>query len=115
MSPPALDIINKDLYALLGLQTSHIMSIFLLAYSFGSLVLSPCSEIWDRERIVQCRDSRGMERSWLTLESWLGLGGSAYRLLGRLEEGGCELMSRQIGSCSGRLRSRYRWGRASRG
>lgn len=53
MSAPALDIISKELNISPGLQTNLIMSIFLLAYSLGPFVLSPCSEIWGRKRIVQ--------------------------------------------------------------
>jgi MFS family permease len=53
MSAPALDLISKELHITPGLQTNLVMSIFLLAYSFSPFVLSPCSEIWGRKRIVQ--------------------------------------------------------------
>jgi MFS family permease len=54
MSAPALDNISKELNIQSGMQTNLILSVFLLAYSFGPFVLSPCSEIWGRKRIVQC-------------------------------------------------------------
>ncbi|KAL0258812.1 hypothetical protein SLS55_006316 [Diplodia seriata] len=36
-----------------GFQLQIVLSIFLLAYSFGSFVLSPCSEIWGRSWIIR--------------------------------------------------------------
>ncbi|QDS73635.1 hypothetical protein FKW77_002205 [Venturia effusa] len=53
MSAPALDVISKELSIPTGLQTNLIMSIFLLAYSLGPFIFSPCSEIWGRKRILQ--------------------------------------------------------------
>lgn len=53
MSAPALDIISKELKISTGSQTNLIMSIFVLAYSLGPFLFSPCSEIWGRKRVVQ--------------------------------------------------------------
>lgn len=53
MAAPALDHIGKDLHIPHGLQLQIVLSIFLLAYSFGAFVLSPCSEIWGRSRIIR--------------------------------------------------------------
>jgi MFS family permease len=53
MSAPALDSIGKDLNIPDGVQLQLVLSIFVLAFSFGPFVLSPCSEIWGRVRIIQ--------------------------------------------------------------
>ncbi|KAK0653280.1 Efflux pump vrtL [Lasiodiplodia hormozganensis] len=53
MSAPGLDHIGKDLHIPEGFQRQIVLSIFLLAFSFGSFVLSPCSEIWGRSWIIR--------------------------------------------------------------
>ncbi|OJD31789.1 mfs multidrug transporter [Diplodia corticola] len=53
MAAPALDAIGTELHIPDGFQLQMVLSIFLLAYSFGSFVLSPCSEIWGRSWIIR--------------------------------------------------------------
>lgn len=53
MSAPALDSIGNSLHIPSGVQLQLVLSIFVLAYSFGPFVLSPTSEIWGRVRIIQ--------------------------------------------------------------
>jgi MFS family permease len=53
MAAPALDNIGSDLHIPNGVQLQLVLSIFVLAYSFGPFVLSPSSEIWGRVRIIQ--------------------------------------------------------------
>ncbi|KAL1648883.1 hypothetical protein SLS58_002063 [Diplodia intermedia] len=53
MAAPALDHIGKELHIPDGFQLQIVLSIFLLAYSFGSFILSPCSEIWGRSWIIR--------------------------------------------------------------
>lgn len=53
MAAPALDHIGMDLHITHGFQLQMVLSIFLLAYSFGAFVLSPCSEIWGRSWIIR--------------------------------------------------------------
>jgi len=88
MSAPALDNISRELHIPSGLQTNLILSIFLLAYSFGPFVLSPCSEIWGRKGLIQggnlvfllFNTACGISRTQSQLYAFrflAGLGGSA--------------------------------------
>jgi MFS family permease len=88
MSAPALDNISRELHIPSEFQTNLILSIFLLAYSFGPFVLSPCSEIWGRKRIIQggnlffllFNTACGFSRTQAQLVAFrflAGLGGSA--------------------------------------
>jgi MFS family permease len=54
IAAPALKPIAKDLnIPESSSQLSMVLSIFLLAYALGPFVLSPCSEIWGRIRIIR--------------------------------------------------------------
>ncbi|KAF2141375.1 uncharacterized protein K452DRAFT_319005 [Aplosporella prunicola CBS 121167] len=54
MAAPALNKIGDDLgIPENSLELQLVLSIFVLAYSFGPLVLSPCSEVWGRTRIIK--------------------------------------------------------------
>ena len=53
MAAPSLNTIGSDLQIPTGVQLQLILSIFVLAYSFGPFVLSPSSEIWGRVRIIR--------------------------------------------------------------
>ncbi|GME41685.1 mfs multidrug transporter [Neofusicoccum parvum] len=53
MAAPALEDIGRSLHIPQGYALQMVLSIFLLAYSFGPFVLSPCSEIWGRSRIIR--------------------------------------------------------------
>lgn len=50
MLAPALDVISKDLH-ISQAEASMALSIYVLAFAFGPMVLAPCSEVWGR-RII---------------------------------------------------------------
>lgn len=52
MAAPALDHIGNDLHISHGIHLQLVLSVFLLTYSFGPFVLSPCSEICGRKRVI---------------------------------------------------------------
>ncbi|KAJ9658301.1 hypothetical protein H2201_007860 [Coniosporium apollinis] len=53
MIAPALGRLGNELHIPSGVQLQMILSIFVLAYSFGPFFLSPASEIWGRTRIIK--------------------------------------------------------------
>lgn len=53
MIAPGLSRLGSELHIPSGVQLQMILSIFVLAYSFGPFFLSPASEIWGRTRIIQ--------------------------------------------------------------
>ncbi|KAH6652300.1 major facilitator superfamily transporter [Truncatella angustata] len=54
IAAPALDDIGNDLHIPHGSSAlPMVMSIFLLTYALGPFVLSPCSEVWGRTRIIK--------------------------------------------------------------
>lgn len=53
MASPALADIGEELHIIEKFQLQMVLSIFLLAYSFGPFVLAPCSEVWGRSRIIR--------------------------------------------------------------
>lgn len=88
MIAPALSHVGDGMHISSGVQLQMMLSIFVLAYSFGPFVLSPCSEIWGRTRIIQCANlafivldlACGFARSKGELTAFrfiAGLGGSA--------------------------------------
>ena len=52
MTAPASDHIVNDLHIPHGIHLQLVLSVFLLTYSFGLFVLSPCSEIWGRKQVI---------------------------------------------------------------
>ncbi|OCL03747.1 major facilitator superfamily transporter [Glonium stellatum] len=52
MAAPALVHIGNDLHISNSMDLQLVLSVFLLAYSFGPFILSPCSEIWGRKRVI---------------------------------------------------------------
>ncbi|KAF1971757.1 MFS multidrug transporter [Bimuria novae-zelandiae CBS 107.79] len=57
MLAPALDVIGTDLH-ISQAEASMALSIYILAFAFGPMVLAPCSEVWGR-RII-----------WIVGASW---------------------------------------------
>lgn len=53
MVAPALDDVARDLDVPAGFQTSLLLSIFILSYAFGPLLLGPLSEVFGRTRVLQ--------------------------------------------------------------
>jgi len=53
MVAPALEDVAKDLNVPPGFQTSLLLSIFILSYAFGPLLLGPLSEVFGRTRVLQ--------------------------------------------------------------
>ncbi|KAK0702160.1 MFS multidrug transporter [Lasiosphaeris hirsuta] len=50
---PALTSIGEEFHIKNEVQLQLILSIFLLAYALGPFILSPCSEIWGRVRVIR--------------------------------------------------------------
>lgn len=50
MLAPALDVLGKDLH-ISQAEASIVLSIYILAFAFGPMVLAPCSEVWGRRPI----------------------------------------------------------------
>ena len=50
MLAPALGVIGEDLH-ISQAEASMVLSIYILAFAFGPMVLAPCSEIWGRRPI----------------------------------------------------------------
>lgn len=50
---PSLDIIARELSIQSGAERSMVLSIFLLGFGIGPLVISPLSEIFGRTRVLQ--------------------------------------------------------------
>jgi predicted MFS family arabinose efflux permease len=48
MLAPALDVIGADLH-ISQAEASMALSIYILAFAFGPMVLAPCSEVWGRK------------------------------------------------------------------
>jgi hypothetical protein len=53
MVAPALEHVARDLDVPPGFQTSLLLSIFVLAYAVGPLVLGPLSEVFGRTKVLQ--------------------------------------------------------------
>ncbi|KAK9780211.1 putative Major facilitator superfamily transporter [Seiridium cardinale] len=53
IAAPALDSIQRELHIHSASETNMVMSIFMLTYALGPFILSPCSEIWGRTRIIR--------------------------------------------------------------
>ncbi|KAK5946090.1 hypothetical protein PMZ80_000229 [Knufia obscura] len=53
MVAPALSDVARDLNVPPGFQTSLLLSIFILSYAFGPLLLGPLSEVFGRTRVLQ--------------------------------------------------------------
>jgi predicted MFS family arabinose efflux permease len=50
MLAPALNIMSKDLH-ISEAEASMALSIYILAFAFGPMILAPCSEVWGRRPI----------------------------------------------------------------
>lgn len=50
MLAPALTVMSADLH-ISEAEASMALSIFILAFAFGPMVLAPCSEVWGRRPI----------------------------------------------------------------
>jgi hypothetical protein len=50
MLAPALDVIGADLH-ISQAEASMALSIYILAFAFGPMVLAPCSEVWGRKMV----------------------------------------------------------------
>ncbi|KAI0124087.1 major facilitator superfamily transporter [Xylariales sp. AK1849] len=53
IAAPALIPISEELHIPVGAELNMVLSIFLLTYAMGPFVLSPCSEIWGRTRVIR--------------------------------------------------------------
>ena len=53
MVAPALDLIARELHIISSLQTNLVLSIFVLAYAIGPLIIAPLSEIYGRVHVLQ--------------------------------------------------------------
>ncbi|KAK6220748.1 hypothetical protein LQW54_001940 [Pestalotiopsis sp. IQ-011] len=53
ITAPALDTIAADLHITSASEMNLVMSIFMITYAVGPFVLSPCSEVWGRRRIIR--------------------------------------------------------------
>lgn len=53
MVAPALGLIAKELHITSSLQTNLVLSIFVLAYAIGPLIIAPLSEMYGRVRVIQ--------------------------------------------------------------
>lgn len=54
MTAPALDVIGAELHMTSAIQKELSLSIFILAYAVGPLLLGPLSEIYGRVLVLQC-------------------------------------------------------------
>ncbi|KAF3023050.1 hypothetical protein E8E14_012377 [Neopestalotiopsis sp. 37M] len=52
IAAPALDTIATDLHIQSSSEMNLVMSIFMITYAVGPFILSPCSEVWGRRRII---------------------------------------------------------------
>lgn len=93
MIAPALEDIASELGVAPGLQTSMLLSIFVLAYIPGPLVLGPMSEVFGRTRVLQMAymfflvfclacGSAQTKGQFLAFRLISGLGGSAPLAIG---------------------------------
>ena len=57
MVAPALPTIGKDLHVVGGFEQDMILSVFVLGYAVGPLVLGPCSEVFGRMHVLQLANS----------------------------------------------------------
>lgn len=53
MVAPALQDVARDLDVPAGFQTSLLLSIFILSFALGPLLLAPLSEVFGRTRVLQ--------------------------------------------------------------
>ena len=53
MIAPAIGTMAKDFYITSDVEAQMMLSIFVLSYGFGSLLLGPMSEIFGRVRVLQ--------------------------------------------------------------
>ena len=53
MVAPSLDNISRDFHITSSIETQLVLSIFVLAWGFGPLLLGPLSEMYGRARVLQ--------------------------------------------------------------